>query len=134
MILMPRACVATIIEKDGDILLTKRNVSPYKGSWVIPGGKIDENEKAAAAASRETKEETSIDIEPRFLFYHDEFTPDVAEGFSRHNLVLVFHAQTEQEAKINSESTEFRWVSPEDALKMDLGFRHGDIIKRWLAL
>lgn len=134
MINMPRSCVAVIIERNGNILLTKRNVPPYKGSWVIPGGKIDENEKAAAAAGREAKEETSIDIEPQFLFYHDEFTPEVANGFSKHNLVLVFHAQTGQEAKINSESTDFLWTKPEDALKMDLGFRHGDIIKRWLAL
>ena len=131
---MPRACVAAIIEREGNILLTKRNVPPYKGSWVIPGGKIDENEEAAAAAKREAKEETNIDIEPRFLFYHDEFTPEVANGFSKHYLVLVFHAETAQEAKINSESTEFTWVTPEDALKMDLGFRHSDIIKRWLAL
>ena len=44
---MPITTVAAIIKNDEDkILLTRRNVAPFKGQWCLPGGHIDENEKA----------------------------------------------------------------------------------------
>lgn len=59
---MPRIpIVDTIIEKDGKILLVKRNFPP-KGKFDIPGGYVDKNEALEDAAIREVKEETGFDI------------------------------------------------------------------------
>lgn len=50
------------IIRDGKILLYKRVKSPEAGFWSIPGGKVDHMETAAAAAIRETREETGLAI------------------------------------------------------------------------
>ena len=50
---MPITTVAAIIKNDKDeILLTRRNVEPFKEQWCLPGGHIDENEKALDAVNR----------------------------------------------------------------------------------
>lgn len=45
------------LTKDGDILLLRRTDGYHKGSWDIPGGKLEDGEKAWDAAWREAKEE-----------------------------------------------------------------------------
>jgi ADP-ribose pyrophosphatase YjhB (NUDIX family) len=44
------------------ILLGKRNINPGKGMWSLPGGYVNRTEKVEAAAIREIKEETNLDI------------------------------------------------------------------------
>ena len=125
---MPRVTVVAIIEKDGKILFTKRNVEPFKGMWAPPGGHVEENERADDAVVRETKEETNLDIKPEFLFYQDEIFPEI--GW--HRLALIFHAKGEGEVTINEESTEFKWFTPKEAMQMKLAFGHERVIKRWI--
>lgn len=131
---MPKTTVGAIIEKDGKILLIKRNVEPFKGAWAIPGGHIEKYEKAEDAVRREIKEETKLDIQPAFLFYVDEIMPGLEPGFDGHDVVLVFYANTQEEAKINEESLEFQWLRPEEAVKLKLGFRNGEIVRKWIQL
>jgi 8-oxo-dGTP diphosphatase len=53
--------VAAIIERDGKILICRRTpeqAHPLK--WEFPGGKLEENESPAAAATRELEEELGI--------------------------------------------------------------------------
>ncbi|GIL86784.1 hypothetical protein Vretimale_15630 [Volvox reticuliferus] len=43
------------------LLLIKRKNPPYKDTWALPGGFVDEGEGLDAAAGRELQEETSVD-------------------------------------------------------------------------
>jgi ADP-ribose pyrophosphatase YjhB (NUDIX family) len=56
----PAPTVDIIIELDGGIVLIKRRNPPY--GWAIPGGFVDYGESLEAAAVREAKEETGLDV------------------------------------------------------------------------
>jgi 8-oxo-dGTP diphosphatase len=55
--------VAVIIDDDEQVLLTRRNVSPFKDMWVMPGGKIDLGEPILKALHREVREEVGLEVE-----------------------------------------------------------------------
>jgi len=55
----PASCLVVIDDKE-NILLVKRNVEPYIGSWCLPGGFIELEETSEEAALRELKEETGL--------------------------------------------------------------------------
>lgn len=56
-------CGAFILNDNKELLLQKRNKSPEKGYWSIPGGKLEMFETFEQAVKREVKEETDLDIE-----------------------------------------------------------------------
>jgi 8-oxo-dGTP diphosphatase len=44
------------------VLLIQRKKDPFAGSWAMPGGFVDENERLADAARRELEEETGVSV------------------------------------------------------------------------
>lgn len=56
----PFPTVDIIIELDSGIVLIERRNEPF--GWALPGGFVDYEESLEAAAIREAKEETSLDI------------------------------------------------------------------------
>lgn len=56
---------AAIINSNKEILLLKRNTSPNKGAWSIPGGEVEMFETLKTAVIREIKEEIDVDINPQ---------------------------------------------------------------------
>ena len=57
------ADVALFTIQDGTlkVLLVKRQHAPFRGTWALPGGFVEEEESVDAAALRELQEETNID-------------------------------------------------------------------------
>jgi len=80
-----------LIRKDRKILLLKRSFTDtwMPGKWGLPGGVVEPGENPRAAAIRETKEETNLNIEYKnisfylvreknsFLFIAREFSGDI---------------------------------------------------------
>jgi ADP-ribose pyrophosphatase YjhB (NUDIX family) len=58
----PKVAVGTITLFQNKIVLAKRGIEPGYGQWVIPGGFVDRGETLAAAAARETLEETGLEV------------------------------------------------------------------------
>jgi len=57
-----RVGVATIVQRDGKILLGKRKGSHGAGTWSLPGGHVDFGEAPEDTAAREILEETGLVI------------------------------------------------------------------------
>lgn len=59
----PKVAVGTIIRaRDGRLVLVKRAIEPGYGLWVFPGGYMDRGEEITAAAVREAREESGLDV------------------------------------------------------------------------
>jgi len=53
-----------VVFVDDEVVLLERNHAPYEGSWVLPGGFVEPDERAATAAAREVMEETGLRVQP----------------------------------------------------------------------
>ena len=59
----PKVAVGTIIDAGEDrLVLVRRAIEPGYGLWVFPGGYVDRGEVITAAALREAKEESGLDV------------------------------------------------------------------------
>src|SRR5580658_9277731 len=51
----------TIQDRSLQLLLIKRLIAPYQGSWALPGGFVLEDESLEQATYRELREETGVE-------------------------------------------------------------------------
>jgi 8-oxo-dGTP diphosphatase len=59
----PKVAVGTIIRtRDDRLVLVRRAIEPGYGLWVFPGGYVDRGEEITAAALREAKEESGLEV------------------------------------------------------------------------
>jgi ADP-ribose pyrophosphatase YjhB (NUDIX family) len=59
----PKVAVGTIIRAGDDrLVLVRRAIEPGYGLWVFPGGYVDRGEEIMAAAIREAREESGLDV------------------------------------------------------------------------
>ena len=113
--------VSCFIEYDRHILLLQRWPHKSQGNkWGNPAGKVEKNEDLTSAMIREIKEETGLNNSSDELnFLNTTFIeyPDVKFVYHLFKLIL----NTKPEININPyEHQEFKWVKPEEALKMNL--------------
>jgi 8-oxo-dGTP diphosphatase len=107
----PRVGVALILEKDGQVLLVRRQGAHGAGTWATPGGHLDFGESPAECAVREMKEEVGITaFDPVFL----AITNDVFEKEGKHYITIWMKTEKFQgEPTIASrrEVAELGWFS-----------------------
>jgi 8-oxo-dGTP diphosphatase len=122
----PLLTVDAIIETAGGIVLIERKNPPH--GWALPGGFVDPGESLAAAARREAKEETSLDIElvEQFFAYSDPARDPRGATVS-----VVFVARAHGEARAADDAKNLR-VYPLAELP-PLAFDHAQILADYRA-
>lgn len=118
----PLPTVDLIIEYNGGILLIKRK-NPPEG-WALPGGFVDYGESLEAAAVREAKEETGLDVELLRQF-HAYSQP--GRDPRHHTITMVFLAKAKGKAIAGDDAKEIG-VFNKNTLPDKIAFDHRDII------
>ena len=129
----PSVTTDTVAYNGDKILLIRRGNYPYKNFWCLPGGFFEKtDEDLNFGAQRELKEETGIDIDPRYFrqikTYGHNFDPrmkivDVA--FS-----VRVNKKDMDKVKGLDDACDARWFQIDELPK--LGFHHEQIINDFL--
>ena len=111
----------TLVHREGRLLVVKRAQAPNRGLWAFPGGKVEEGETPMQTAVRETKEEVGLDVEIEGLFDVVTYMPsELGRGDWRQVVLVDYLAKpTDWRVRLNSESSAYRWVLPEELLRLD---------------
>ena len=61
-------CVGAVVhDAAGRLLLIQRGHHPHRGSWSLPGGRVEAGESPEEAIVREVREETGLEVVPQRL-------------------------------------------------------------------
>ena len=119
----PFPTVDIVIEMEEGILLIRRKNPPY--GWAIPGGFVDYGETLEAAAVREAREETCLDVEliSQLGAYSE---PD--RDPRQHTISFVYVARAEGMPRAADDASDAR-IFKMDALPENLAFDHDKILR-----
>jgi nucleoside triphosphatase len=124
---LPKVAAGAIIKHQNKIFLMKSS-GKFGFEWIIPGGKVNYQERVEDCLIREIKEETNMDIyNIKFLGYRDYIKKD------KHFIFLEFLADTDEVSKItlNYEATEYRFFSQKDLEQIDVSKPTMDLINTY---
>lgn len=123
----PLCTVDLIIRLGSGIVLVRRKHEPL--GWALPGGFVDEGERVAAAARREAKEETGLDVQLERLL--GVYSDPGRDPRGLYTVSTVFVARAEGEPRGADDAAEAR-VFELDALPSNLVFDHGLMVQDYL--
>ncbi len=120
----PSPTVDVVITLPGDrVVLVERKYPPP--GWALPGGFVDEGETLEAAALREAREETGLEVELTDLLY---VYSDPRRDPRRHTVSAVFLGRASGDpagADDAADARAFAWGT----LPARLAFDHGEILR-----
>ncbi len=124
----PVPTVDIIIELPDGIVLIKRKNPPF--GWALPGGFVDYGESLEAAAVREAREETSLDVE---LIRQLHTYSDPGRDPRLHTISTVFIAKASGMPKAADDAAEIGVFSRAE-IPGQLCFDHSRILEDYYSL
>lgn len=119
----PAPTVDLVIRLPGDrvVLVERRNPPP---GWALPGGFVDEGETLEAAAVREAREETGLEVELEEQFHTYS---DPRRDPRRHTMSTVFLGRAGGEP-VGGDDAARAVAFPWTALPAPIAFDHAEIL------
>ena len=113
---MQKSATVAVINNEQKLLLLRRGpTAPWMpGRYCLPGGKIEKNEDATYAASRELSEETGIS------YPVDELRAVTISYSSGYNKTVWVAVVNSDKVILNWEHDDYVWVSPSESSTIDL--------------
>ena len=113
---------ACFLSVGDDFLFLKRQPHKHEGSrWGIPGGKRDEGETIEETVIREILEETGLSLhEHSFDYFGQVYIRYPEVDFTYHMFGYVLDEYPQHINIATEQHTEYRWVTLQEALTMDL--------------
>lgn len=128
----PAMTVDIVARHAGRLLLIQRANDPFAGRWALPGGFVDEGETVEAAAVRELREETGLEVAEADLRLVGVFS---APGRDPRGWMIsaafAIDLPAEPAAVAGDDAAEAELFA-EDALPRPLAFDHDEIVDRAL--
>jgi ADP-ribose pyrophosphatase YjhB (NUDIX family) len=111
----PVVAVGVII-RDGDrLLLVRRDQEPARGLWTFPGGAVELGEDLQAAARREAREETGLEVEIEQVAVVFDRIDRRGAGVRYHYVIIDYYARpVGGELRAGSDVSDARWVTGAD--------------------
>ncbi len=111
-----------VVNKDGKVLALRRDPNDARrpNCWDLPGGNYEEGETVDECIKREVREETSLilkSVRPVYL------ASNFGKTYQGVNVIAVAQTSSDWEGdvKLSNEHTEYRWVTPNEFLKLETG-------------
>jgi ADP-ribose pyrophosphatase YjhB (NUDIX family) len=111
--LRPFVGIGVIVWRGDKVLLVKRKNPPAQGKWGLPGGKQEIGETIFAAAVREAREETGLDVTPLGIVTAlDGIAKDDAGRVEYHYTLIEVAAEAlEGDAVAGDDALEVYWAT-----------------------
>jgi len=109
-----RVLAAAAVRHEGKVLVIREEDEPFGKTWVLPQGYPRTGESLPAAAAREAREETGLDVEVEgFLGLYEDFEP-APSGDRVHWVIACYLAFPVPGSALRSsrEAVDFAWIDP----------------------
>jgi ADP-ribose pyrophosphatase len=118
----PVVGIGAVIIKEGKIALIKRGNEPNMGEWTIPGGLVELGESPEHAVVRETKEETSLDVDrPSLIDVVSNVDLDEKGKVKYYYVIIDYFVHVKAgTAEASSDAVELHWVPFDEVEDYDL--------------
>ena len=129
--LNPALAVDACVRNGESILLVQRRFPPSAGSWVLPGGFVDQGERPEEAVLRELEEEAGLTgSNPQLLMVMGD--PD--RDPRKHVVSIVYEVEAEGDPVGGDDAQDARFWPISEILegRLVLAGDHGEIVERWL--
>lgn len=117
--------------RGNQLLVIQRGWPPHKGKLALPGGHVDKGETSRAAAARELKEETGVEVDPDRLTFVGVYDQPDRDPRGRYvTAAYLANAPAWAELVAGDDAANVKWVSLADIIRGGgLAFDHDQIVK-----
>ena len=130
----PLPTVGALVQGPSERLLIARTTK-WRGTWGIPGGKVEWGETLEASLLREFQEEVGLELTQVRFALLQEAVLDPQFFQSAHFVMVNYYAISQSETITpNEEIVEWAWVTPQEAFSYPLNSYTRILIESYLKI